>query len=85
MTFNVEIIINQLHFHHFVVKTQFNPKILIMMILAGIGFVIQIILSSIYPASEYGFTLGVALAIFGIIITIMIVMYNKARKEIPRE
>ena len=56
-----------------------------MMILAGIGLVIQIILSSIYPASEYSFTLGVALAIFGIIIAIMIVMYNKTRKEIPRE
>ena len=56
-----------------------------MMILASIGLVIQIILSSIYPASEYSFTFGVALAIFGIIIAIMIVMYNKVRKEIPRE
>ena len=55
------------------------------MILAGIGLVIQIILSSMYPASEYSFTFGVALAIFGIIIAIMIAMYNKVRKEIPRE
>ena len=56
-----------------------------MMIVAGVGLPIQITLSSMYPASEYSFTFGVALAIFGIIIAIMITMYNKARKEIPRE
>ena len=61
-----------------------NKKILIMIIIAGIGLSIQIILSSMYPASEYSFTLGVALAIFGIIIAIEIALYNKVRKEIPK-
>ena len=60
-----------------------NKKILIMLIIAGVALPIQIILSSIYPASEYSFTLGVALAIFGAITAIMIALYNKVRKEIP--
>jgi len=59
-----------------------NKKILIMIIIAGIGLPIQIILSSMHLASEYSFTLGVALAIFGIIIAIEIALYNKVRKEI---
>ena len=59
-----------------------NKKILIMMIIAGIGVPIQIILTSLYPASEYSFTLGVALAIFGVIIAIEIVLYSKVKKEI---
>jgi len=33
-----------------------------MMGLGGIGLVIQLILSSAYPATEYSFTLGVALS-----------------------
>jgi len=61
-----------------------NKKILLMLIIAGIGLPIQIILSSMYPASEYSFTLGVALAIFGIIIAIEIALYNKVRKEIQK-
>ena len=55
-----------------------------MIIVAGIGLPIQLILSSLYPASEYSFTLGVALAIFGVIIAIEIALYNKVRKEIPK-
>jgi len=66
-------------------KIQFNKKILIILIIAGIAFPIQIILTSMYPASEYSFTFGVALAIFAIIVAIMIALYSKARKEIPRE
>ena len=66
-------------------KIQFNKKILIMLIIAGIAFPIQMILTSMYPASEYSFTFGVALAIFAIIVAIMIALYSKARKEIPRE
>ncbi len=61
-----------------------NKKILLMIFIASIGLVIQMILSSLYPASEYSFTLGVALAIFGIIIAIQIVLYSKVRKEIPK-
>ena len=66
-------------------KIQSNKKILIMLIIAGIAFPIQMILTSMYPASEYSFTFGVALAIFAIIVAIMIALYSKARKEIPRE
>ena len=61
-----------------------NKKILIMLTIAGIALPIQMILSSMYPASEYSFTLGVALAIFGVITAIMIVLYSKVRKEIPK-
>ena len=61
-----------------------NKKILIMIIVAGIGLPIQMILASTYPASEYSFTLGIALAIFGILIAIMIILYSKMKKEIPR-
>ena len=59
-----------------------NRKILIMLIVAGVGLIIQMIISSLYPASEYSFTLGVALAVFGVIIAIQIGLYNKVRKEI---
>ena len=59
-----------------------NKKILLMLIVAGFGLVFQIIISSIYPASELSFVIGIALAIFGIIIAIQIVLYNKAKKEI---
>ena len=66
-------------------KIQFNKKIVIMLVIAGIAFPIQVILTSMYPASEYSFTFGVALAIFAIIVAIMIALYSKVRKEIPRE
>jgi len=66
-------------------KNPFNKKILLMLIIGAIGLPLQIILVSLYPASEYSFTLYVALAIFGIIAAIMIVLYSKVRKEIPRE
>ena len=66
-------------------KIQFNKKILIMLIIGSIALPIQMILTSMYPASEYSFTFGVALAIFAIIVAIMIALYSKARKEIPRE
>ena len=59
-----------------------NKKILVMMIIAGIGVIAQMIISSIYPASEVSFALGVALAIFGVIIAIQIILYNKVKKEI---
>ncbi|MDH3610680.1 MAG: hypothetical protein OEM79_02840 [Nitrosopumilus sp.] len=59
-----------------------NKKILIMLIVAGIGLPIQMIISSLYPASEYSFALGLALAIFGVLIAIEIVLYSKVRKEI---
>jgi len=59
-----------------------NKKILIMLIVAGVGLVIQMILTSLYPASEYSFTFGVALAIFGVIIAIQIGLNSKVRKEI---
>ena len=66
-------------------KIQFNKKILIILIIGGIALPIQMILTSMYPASEYSFTFGVALTIFVIIVAIMIALYSKARKEIPRE
>jgi len=53
-----------------------------MLIVAGIGLPIQMIISSLYPASEYSFALGLALAIFGVLIAIEIVLYSKVRKEI---
>jgi len=53
-----------------------------MLIIAGIGIIIQMFISSIYPASEISFALGVALAIFGIIIAIQITIYSKTKKEI---
>ena len=56
-----------------------------MLVAAGAGLVIQIIISSVYPASEFSFTTGLALVIFGVIVAIQIVLYNKVRKEIPRE
>jgi hypothetical protein len=40
------------------------------------------IISSLYPASEYSFALGLALAVFGVIIAIEIVLYSKVRNEI---
>jgi len=43
-----------------------NRKILLILIIAGAGVIIQMFNSSIYPASEISFALGVALAIFGI-------------------
>ena len=55
-----------------------------MLAIASIGLPLQIILVSLYPTSEYNFTLGVALAIFGMIVAIMIVLYSKVRKEIHR-
>jgi hypothetical protein len=61
-----------------------NKKILIMLIIAGVGLVIQMILTSLYPASQYSFALGIALAIFGIIVAVQIGIYNKAKKEIPK-
>lgn len=61
-----------------------NKKILVMIIIAGIGLPIQMIIASMYPASEYSFTLGVALAILGVIIAIEIALYSKVRKEIPK-
>ena len=60
-----------------------NKKILVMMIVAGIGVISQMIISSIYPASEISFVLGVALAIFGIIMAIQIILYSKIKREIP--
>ncbi len=60
-----------------------NKKILLMMIIAAVGFVIQMIISTIYRASESSLILGIALAIFGIIIAIEIVLYSKVKKQIP--
>lgn len=61
-----------------------NKKILIMMVIAAVGLPIQMVLVSIYPASEYSFTFGVALAIFAVITAIEIALYSKVRKEIPK-
>jgi hypothetical protein len=58
-----------------------NKKILIMLIIAGIGIIIQMFISSVFPASEISFALGVALAIFGIIIAIQIALYSKVKRE----
>ncbi len=52
------------------------------MIIAGVGLVIQMIISSFYRDSESSFVLGIALAIFGIIIAIQITFYSKVKKEI---
>ena len=60
-----------------------NKKILIMMAIASFGVVIQLIISSIFPASDLSLALGIALAVFGIMIAIMIALYSKVRKEIP--
>ena len=65
-------------------KPPLNKKILLMMTLGGVGLVIQLILSSLYPASEYSFTLGVALAIFAIITAIMIVLFGKTKKDFSK-
>ena len=54
-----------------------------MLILAGAGIIIQMFISSMYPASEISFVFGAALTIFGIIIAIQIALYSKAKKEIP--
>ncbi len=61
-----------------------NKKILLMMIVAGGGFFITLAITSVFPASEYSFVSGLALAIFGVIIAIQIVLYSKVRKEIPK-
>jgi len=53
-----------------------------MLIVAHVGFVIQIIIVSLYPPSEFGFVYGLALAVFGVVIAIEIVLYSKVRKEI---
>ena len=58
-----------------------NKKILIMLIIAGMGIIIQMFISSMFPASEISFVLGVALAIFGIIIAIQIMLYSKVKRE----
>jgi len=57
-------------------------KILIMMAIAGGGFYIQLVITCMYTVSEFSFTLPIALAIFGIIVTIQIILYSKVRKEI---
>jgi len=59
-----------------------NKKILIMLIIAGVGVIIQMIISSVYPASEFSFVSGLALAIFGVIMAIQIALYSKVKKEI---
>ena len=59
-----------------------NKKILAMMAIASGGLVIQMIISAIFPASQFNLALGLGLAIFGIIITIEIILYSKFRKEI---
>jgi len=59
-----------------------NKKILIMLIIAGAGVIIQMIISSVYPATEFSFVSGLALAIFGVIIAIQIALYSKVKKEI---
>lgn len=66
-----------------IVEFGVNKKILLMVFFASFGLVIEMILVSFYPASEYSFTLGAGLAIFGIIFAIQIGLYNKVRKEIP--
>jgi len=53
-----------------------------MLIIAGVGVIIQMFISSIYPASEFSFVSGLALAVFGIIIAVQITLYSKAKKEI---
>jgi len=55
-----------------------------MLIVAGGGFLITTMITSIYPASEYSFVSGLALAIFGVMVAIQIVLYRKVRKEIPK-
>lgn len=59
-----------------------NKKILVMMTIASGGLVIQMIISAIFPASEFSFALGLGLAIFGILIAIEIILYSQVRKEI---
>jgi len=59
-----------------------NKKILIMLVIAGVGVIIQMIISSVYPASEFSFVSGLALAIFGVIMAIQIALYSKVKKEI---
>ncbi len=53
-----------------------------MLIVAGAGVIIQMIISSVYPASEFSFVSGLALAAFGVILAIQIILYNKVKKEI---
>ena len=58
-----------------------NKKILIMIIIAGAGVIIQMIISSMYPASEFSFVSGLTLAGFGVIIAIQITLSSKAKKN----
>jgi len=53
-----------------------------MLIIADVGVIIQMIISSMYPASEFSFVSGLTLAIFGVTIAIQIALYSKAKKEI---
>ena len=59
-----------------------KKKILIMFIVAHVGFVLQLIIVSLFHASEFGFVYGLALAIFGVVVAIEIVLYSKVKKEI---
>ena len=61
-----------------------NKKIILLIIIAGIGLAIQLIISNMYPASESSLLLGIALAVLGIIIAIQIAFYSKAKKEISK-
>lgn len=58
-----------------------NKKILIMLIIAGVGVIIQMIISSMYPASEFSFVSGLALAVFGVIIVIQITLSSKVKRN----
>ena len=66
-------------------RPPISKRILAMIIVAGVGLAVQTIITLIYPASEFSFMTGLALAIFGVILAIQIGLYSKARKEIPRE
>jgi hypothetical protein len=59
-----------------------NKKVLIMIFMAGSGTIFQMIFVSIYPPSEFPIVHYVSLAFFGIIISVEITLYSKAKKEL---
>jgi len=61
-------------------KVRVNKKILVMMIIGAVGLVFQMVMSSFYRDSESSLVLGIALAAFGIMVAIQIVIYSKVKK-----
>ena len=64
-------------------RPRFSKKILLMMAVAMAGFAVQTAITLAYPASEFAFTTGLALAIFCVVVAVQIGLYSRVRKEVP--